>query len=1201
MKNLVFIIIVLGTTSLFSDIIPITSYNFELNFDENCGFNALSGRDEIIAELDVPDLKGITPMDICFIPTRNEIYVYGERKILIFDCVNFTLLTTINISSSTTLYSYDAPAMVGERQKLCYIPEYDKIACHSNDGQLIIIEPSSAIIIYEEPYPFPMTLEYINIKFNSRDNNIYINCVNMGDACLLSYNINEEGEVSNNYVKVFENSGGISDIAFNPYRDRIYVGFTYSQEIKIINSVNGIEINSIPALYNVLDIEFIDNGETLSTILATPQSVASCQLISIDAINDFSYHVYSIPHNTLNKICHDFTNDKIIIGGVGYIYVINDEYSVTNPPNPLAIMFGDYESRAIDIMMNENVNRLYVSHRNGFTIIDAINYELLHNEISQYGNFIKISLNNINNYAYIISMITKEIAIIDNSCHPSYESLGCDSNLGLHCSNANKMLFYKAPTTQISDIVALDLNNNSIEIINEVQGVSGLAYDEITNKVYISSALDNVIRVMDATTNTFLSNEYITFQSVDDDCQGIYISPNRILFCVLETKKVARIDLTQQPYNIVYDNVIIPGTKIINPHFLVYENNSEIWISVKNYGATSPEDNISRMYVFNDNSIQGILRYFHLVTAGQPISHMEYMEISGESNVIFDVKPYLFKIDENEVVNQIDPGFWVLDFDASNCNSIYMIKVPLDDKLYQYDLALNEITDHQMPGHSFFPYYNSINDIIYTLTINPSNNYSIEISTYNCSDNSISSYITSSTYNHNSTYNGLPPVMAKGIFALNPDDNILCMHPGDNVIKITECDTEIKTLSRGWNWESFPRLERDKTINEEKDIVSVLRDIQNFGNIELLDMWDESILLRYEFLPYSWTYNPYDVKSTKLYKIDVDPEDDWLLNLPGSRMEPDYEFPQNEILEANTFHWIGYWLPDAQDMDVAFGPNWEYVEEVKAEEWYYGPQPSGGRDLVIGHKPSLTMRALEYGKGYEVKFSEEIEDFRWFCNEVGEGYERPDTENFTYAELPDYEVIDVMDIPENVIEIGVYQDSICVGAVVVQDSCEQILVYVDNSSRDQVPYNFEVVTNNRSFQEVLEYMVFNLDEGLFENRSLIAGSQPYSIIIFGNLGEPQNELPIIDKVKLHGNYPNPFNPVTNISFCLPEEQKIELAIYNLKGQKVAQIANGHFASGEHKVTWDGKDDHDKKVASGLYFYKLKTNNKEISKKMLLLK
>jgi hypothetical protein len=85
------------------------------------------------------------------------------------------------------------------------------------------------------------------------------------------------------------------------------------------------------------------------------------------------------------------------------------------------------------------------------------------------------------------------------------------------------------------------------------------------------------------------------------------------------------------------------------------------------------------------------------------------------------------------------------------------------------------------------------------------------------------------------------------------------------------------------------------------------------------------------------------------------------------------------------------------------------------------------------------------------------------------------------------------------------------------------------------------------------------------------------------------------------NYPNPFNPETTISFNLPESGQITLEIYNIKGQKVKTLADGYFRKNTHSIIWQGIDDNNKSVASGVYFYKLTTTSKTLTKCMLLLK
>lgn len=88
---------------------------------------------------------------------------------------------------------------------------------------------------------------------------------------------------------------------------------------------------------------------------------------------------------------------------------------------------------------------------------------------------------------------------------------------------------------------------------------------------------------------------------------------------------------------------------------------------------------------------------------------------------------------------------------------------------------------------------------------------------------------------------------------------------------------------------------------------------------------------------------------------------------------------------------------------------------------------------------------------------------------------------------------------------------------------------------------------------------------------------------------------------LKQNYPNPFNLSTEISFQLPRDCRVDLKIYNLKGQVVKTVAQKEMDRGTHTVYWDGTDSKGSVVASGIYFYKLKASNFTSVRKMILLK
>ncbi len=85
------------------------------------------------------------------------------------------------------------------------------------------------------------------------------------------------------------------------------------------------------------------------------------------------------------------------------------------------------------------------------------------------------------------------------------------------------------------------------------------------------------------------------------------------------------------------------------------------------------------------------------------------------------------------------------------------------------------------------------------------------------------------------------------------------------------------------------------------------------------------------------------------------------------------------------------------------------------------------------------------------------------------------------------------------------------------------------------------------------------------------------------------------------NYPNPFNARTVIRYSLPISGRVSLDIFNIMGQKVATLLDSYRDTGYHSVIWDGHDFNGNTVSSGIYFYRLNTEQKTITKRMLILK
>jgi hypothetical protein len=85
------------------------------------------------------------------------------------------------------------------------------------------------------------------------------------------------------------------------------------------------------------------------------------------------------------------------------------------------------------------------------------------------------------------------------------------------------------------------------------------------------------------------------------------------------------------------------------------------------------------------------------------------------------------------------------------------------------------------------------------------------------------------------------------------------------------------------------------------------------------------------------------------------------------------------------------------------------------------------------------------------------------------------------------------------------------------------------------------------------------------------------------------------------NYPNPFNPSTTVAFSLAQTVDVSLAIYDVTGRLVRTLVNESRPAGNHKVTWNGLDDLGSRVASGVYFYRMRAGSFVATNKMLLMK
>ncbi|MFC2093454.1 T9SS type A sorting domain-containing protein [Bacteroidota bacterium] len=169
-----------------------------------------------------------------------------------------------------------------------------------------------------------------------------------------------------------------------------------------------------------------------------------------------------------------------------------------------------------------------------------------------------------------------------------------------------------------------------------------------------------------------------------------------------------------------------------------------------------------------------------------------------------------------------------------------------------------------------------------------------------------------------------------------------------------------------------------------------------------------------------------------------------------------------------------------------------------------------------------------------------------------------------------------------------------------------------NSSATAVSYRVQVSTDSGITGTVYDSSNITITEFQIPNNGLtinttyywrvnatnIAGTSPYSIIFHFTTGATNisgnNEIP--KEFILYNNYPNPFNPVTNIKFDLPKQTNTILILYDIIGREVTRLVNTYLPAGSYTVAFNASH-----LSSGIYFYKIITNEFIDVKEMIILK
>ena len=162
---------------------------------------------------------------------------------------------------------------------------------------------------------------------------------------------------------------------------------------------------------------------------------------------------------------------------------------------------------------------------------------------------------------------------------------------------------------------------------------------------------------------------------------------------------------------------------------------------------------------------------------------------------------------------------------------------------------------------------------------------------------------------------------------------------------------------------------------------------------------------------------------------------------------------------------------------------------------------------------------------------------------------------------------------------------------------------VQNTWMDVATIHFEIVDPQLS--SGIEWRTITPNRtNVFDDQNVEISANNLSGLNFVLPIEDSNNNNIPSQFFISQNYPNPFNPETKIRVGIPDEKdigEISIKVYDIMGQKVKTLYQGHLEPGMHTIKWDGSDASGKRVSGGTYFYYLKSNKFHQIKKMVFLK
>lgn len=332
--------------------------------------------------------------------------------------------------------------------------------------------------------------------------------------------------------------------------------------------------------------------------------------------------------------------------------------------------------------------------------------------------------------------------------------------------------------------------------------------------------------------------------------------------------------------------------------------------------------------------------------------------------------------------------------------------------------------------------------------------------------------------------------------------------------------------------------------------------------------------------------------STKCYKFMYKPEEETRNTLMAFSGCLDINTPMEAQGTGHTA-WVTYTRLNSQSAYEALSSVWDKVLSIRTSDWAF--IKNNARSLANNTPTGLAYKhAMEYGKGYEIVFSEPT-NFCWDnCFLPEATLPSVAKSNFCVVEKPEYTIVDVVGLSDRlgIEDIVLYADNDCVAAGKVIDGAAQLLVYGDGHEGEML----QIMTYPQE-RAMSNYEIYDANDNCWCNQTLVAGASSYSLL---RLTTPTNNTTSTPLTHVCA-FPNPANPDATIGFYLAKAATVETSIYDVKGRIVQSFSSGNMQPGFQNLLWHGNNQNGDSVPSGLYFYRVKAGGCQVTGKLTIIK